>query len=398
MQLSTYIVRGVNRNQAKPLAWRLVQRRHWWRLRTFLNSAEGKNQVLSSLVSLDSDMGEKKENILHMACRKRAPLYILERLCEIQAMLAVETNAQGQTALHIAVAAQASSSVVEYLLQTNPAATFVRDDDSRTPLHLACMGAMSGEYYDDPMLWIAYSPDFATVRLLCDANPHMANEEDAEGMTPIEHALVSNAHASIVHYLRHVSAAAMKQEQKKQRLQNLRQKQEVIKQNAESQLSEIAGENSELEKRLDDVASKSETKLNDESKLSECTDKSIALEDHLDDLSSNLGVSATQRQRETKPYDTVQRNTESKLSECTGKDMALEKRYEVIISSLRSSSASQGQSGTKLSELIRQNAESDLSKISGEVRLDSIASAIRRASSSQRQSAPKLVSSVSRAA
>lgn len=219
-------------------------------------------QVSNSLLSRRSYADEKRENFLHLACRKHAPLDVLKKLCDIQPMLLVEKNKQGQTALHIAVLVGSAPSIVAYLLNQNPTATFVQDNESRTPLHIACLNTV-----DDPMIRWAYAPVMETVHLLCEANPRMANEEDVDGMTPVDLALVSGASEDVVSYLRHKSANELEKRRIGRQLQKLHKQQVAI--------GIVANESSQGSR------------------------KDIALESSLSELASTIRVAASQSQSQS---------------------------------------------------------------------------------------------------
>ena len=96
----------------------------------------------------------------------------------------------GRTPLHVAAAARGACAVdpivIKLLGNLDPTTCSALDERGRTPLHLACESSRDGP------------PSYGAVRALLSESILPASIEDDDGMSPLEHAILSNASAEVV--------------------------------------------------------------------------------------------------------------------------------------------------------------------------------------------------------
>uniref|UniRef100_A0A7S4JRL5 Uncharacterized protein n=1 Tax=Odontella aurita TaxID=265563 RepID=A0A7S4JRL5_9STRA len=195
------------------------------------------NHQFSAEISIvGRDLGlndEDDENVLHKACSNSAPVEVVRAICEICPDLAVETDPQSRSALHLACANVSSPSftaaaageeqhpaeVIRYLLLFNGGSAFERDEEGMLPLHLACRrppqvlfkkqgrraswsgglsagGGAAGDISSADPFSSASRPlarriSLMAVRFLFDVHPLGINDEDENGLIPADHVLMA---------------------------------------------------------------------------------------------------------------------------------------------------------------------------------------------------------------
>ena len=115
-----------------------------------------------------------------------------------------------RTPLHVAAGTRASAEVIELLAMAHPAACSAQDDDGKTPLHLACHD--SCELFEEDGIHNTVSENnnsrttsYEVVRALVRANPLCAPIEDMDGMSALEHAILSEAPIKVVKLLQYAT-------------------------------------------------------------------------------------------------------------------------------------------------------------------------------------------------
>ena len=113
----------------------------------------------------------------------------------------------GRLPLHVAAGCRCSHPAVRVLVDRHPAACLVRDDDGRTPLILACDAGcelFEGDAPADVSSAAAKgSPCLDVVRALSTC-VRCVPLEDRDGMSALEHAIVSGADMRVVRTLQHL--------------------------------------------------------------------------------------------------------------------------------------------------------------------------------------------------
>mmetsp|Transcript_41462 Transcript_41462/g.125557 ORF Transcript_41462/g.125557 Transcript_41462/m.125557 type:complete len:442 (-) Transcript_41462:133-1458(-) len=212
----------------------LIDRRKWSRLRKFLETPEGREQVQSSchdegagdandsLVTTDEVLPADKRKqdyttydgtALHHAVSRGAPLEVVRSMYFACPSIRAEVDSKRRTALHVAAASHsAKDDVVGYLIALSGRESIVagRDVDGRTPLHLACMDRSplydcDGEQREassttkgrrfskgdrDVKEKKARKLSPSIIRALCKASPADVIAGDDSGLTPIDYALM----------------------------------------------------------------------------------------------------------------------------------------------------------------------------------------------------------------
>ena len=112
-----------------------------------------------------------------------------------------QSDVLGRLPLHIATGCRCSSPTVRILVDLHPDACLARDDDGKTPLILACDAEC--ELFEGDDLRTRGPPSFDVVRILvrCVRSVPL---EDSDGMSALEHAIISDAPLKVVQMLQYV--------------------------------------------------------------------------------------------------------------------------------------------------------------------------------------------------
>ena len=154
----------------------------------------------SSHEEADASVSPQAASPLHLALQYRAPLAVLVALltiCEHKLGLQVPeecVDANGQTPLHVAVAAGCEEDIVHRLLGgTNllmPAV--VHDAQARTPLHVACCAPppvkRKGSFFGANTAAMEVWHKRRAVTVLLEHYPEAACLQDVHGQTPLDYA------------------------------------------------------------------------------------------------------------------------------------------------------------------------------------------------------------------
>lgn len=119
----------------------------------------------------DEDSGVWRRLALHLACRYRAPVGLVEVLLDAYPQAATTPDPScGSLPIHLACQHRASYRVMKSLLVSAPTSTKAVDNRGRLPLHQAVMA----------------KANYAVVELLVEADPSSSLAVDDENKTPLE--------------------------------------------------------------------------------------------------------------------------------------------------------------------------------------------------------------------
>ncbi len=115
----------------------------------------------------------------------------------------------------MAAGSKASASLVRLIAHACPTACDVQDEEGKTPLHFACDSACvlfedqrdENDASDQPS-----SPNHDSIKALLSCSIHAATLEDDEEMTPLEHAIMSDASLKTVKLLQSATSKGAKME------------------------------------------------------------------------------------------------------------------------------------------------------------------------------------------
>ena len=168
----------------------LIARRKWNRLRSLLNSADFEVYAKNS-----------SRDILHILYASNPPLDIVTDLLGLCGSRVTEIDSTGRTPLHMATASGAPLEVVEPLISMYPSAAGIPDNRGETPLMLASAHGKGA--------------DKSLVKALIRASPHTVIDEDDEGLSALEYALLSEVPRDIFRMLQKSCAKERKRRDEK---------------------------------------------------------------------------------------------------------------------------------------------------------------------------------------
>jgi len=145
--------------------------------------------------------------LLHAVVKCDPPQELVLDMIEICPDLLSARDCLGRTPLHVAAGSAADPRLIKILAHVCLAACDVQDVDGKTPLHFACDS--SSVLFED-----VHNNESATPRPPChDAICALLSEslaaatiEDADEMSPLEHAIMSNASLKTVKLLQNAAA------------------------------------------------------------------------------------------------------------------------------------------------------------------------------------------------
>ena len=122
--------------------------------------------------------------------------------------LTAVTDCLKRTPLHVAAGCKASASLIKLIARAYPAACVVQDEEGKTPLHLACDSSCvlfedqnDDDDENDASTSNQESPNHKSIVALLSISLHATTLEDEEEMSPLEHAIMSNASLKTVKLL-----------------------------------------------------------------------------------------------------------------------------------------------------------------------------------------------------
>lgn len=151
---------------------RLIERRDW-------NSICGRASQRSGEAAAPRDVGDGEGGLLplHRACAAgssggSAPRHAIESLLKAYPTGAKTVSEKGDLPLHIACKQRASLDVVQVLMEAYPLGASTRDDRGRLPVHLACISGTT----------------ISILEALLRASPGTSEMTDGAGRTPLMYA------------------------------------------------------------------------------------------------------------------------------------------------------------------------------------------------------------------
>ena len=141
--------------------------------------------------------------------------------------LTAVTDCLKRTPLHVAAGCKASASLIKLIARAYPAACVVQDAEGKTPLHFACDSSclLFEDQNDDvdendASTSNQESPNHKSIVALLSISLHAATLEDDEEMSPLEHAIMSNASLKTVKLLQAATRKAHIQMEKEKETQS----------------------------------------------------------------------------------------------------------------------------------------------------------------------------------
>jgi ankyrin repeat protein len=139
--------------------------------------------------------------LLHAAARYDAPLAIVSRMIELCPHMTSAQDCLGRTPLHVAAAGvgsgATSSNLLKLIAHADPAVCDVQDEEMKTPLHIACDNScvLFEEDHDecDGADLPPPPPCHMSVKTLLACSLRPVTLQDAEGKSPLQYAVASNA-------------------------------------------------------------------------------------------------------------------------------------------------------------------------------------------------------------
>ena len=144
--------------------------------------------------------------LLHAAVKCDPPLELVLDMIKICPELTAARDCLGRTPLHVAAGSAAAPSLIKILVHACPAACDAQDADGKTPLHFAC-DSSSVLFADDKEESSPPKPPcHDVICALLSGSLAAATIEDVDEMTPLEHAIMSNASLRTTKLLQAASA------------------------------------------------------------------------------------------------------------------------------------------------------------------------------------------------
>ena len=179
--------------------------RDWETFRSDLVSRPTSFRHIASAVSACSQLNGM--TLLHAAVRHDPPLDIVAKMIEICPHMTASKDCLGRTPLHVAAGSGCSAALLHMIARAHPAACDAQDEEGKTPLHFVCDSScvLFEDDLDNDKNNNGGTPrqppkHDAVSTLLCHSSI-AATLEDDEGMSPLEHAIMSHASLTTVKLL-----------------------------------------------------------------------------------------------------------------------------------------------------------------------------------------------------
>lgn len=149
--------------------------------------------------------------MLHAAVRYNPPLDIVVQMIKICPDMSATEDCLNRTPLHVAAGSRASASLIELLAYACPSACDIQDVEGKTPLHHACDSScvlFEEDHDTDDGVTSARPLNHKAIAALLLYSTHAVTVEDEEEMSPLEHAIMSDASMATVILLQRVTRQA----------------------------------------------------------------------------------------------------------------------------------------------------------------------------------------------
>ena len=184
----------------------LLVRRDWDALRSTVLSDPALFRNICSAIAATSEFNGM--TLLHAAIRFNPPLDIVAQMLCLRPHMTASTDCLNRTPLHVAAGCKASTSLIKLIARAYPAACVAQDEEGKTPLHLACDSScvlfedqIDVDENDASTSSSQEPPNHESIVALLSISLHAATIEDVEEMSPLEHAIMSNASLKTVKLL-----------------------------------------------------------------------------------------------------------------------------------------------------------------------------------------------------
>ena len=186
---------------------KLLIRRDWDTLRSTVLSDPALFRNICSAIAACSELNGM--TILHAALRFNPPLDIVAQMIRICPYLTAATDCLKRTPLHVAAGCKASATLIKRIARSYPVACVVQDAEGKTPLHLACDSSCvlfedQNDNVDENDASTSNQEsalNHKSIIALLSISLHATTLEDDEEMSPLEHAIMSNASLKTVKLL-----------------------------------------------------------------------------------------------------------------------------------------------------------------------------------------------------
>ena len=130
------------------------------------------------------------------------------------------TDCLNRTPLHVAAGCKASATLIKRIARSYPVACVIQDAEGKTPLHLACDSScvlfedqidVTDENGTSTSSSNREPPNHESIAALLSISLHAATLEDDDEMSPLEHAIMSNASLETILMLQAATRKAHKQ-------------------------------------------------------------------------------------------------------------------------------------------------------------------------------------------
>ena len=191
----------------------LLALQDWETLRSTVLSDPTLFRNIASTISACSELNGM--TILHAAVRYNPPLDMVAQIIRLCPQMTAARDCLGWTPLHVAAGSKTSASLIKLIALACPAACDVQDEEGKTPLHFACDSSCvlfkdhNHNNDENDASTSNQPPNHESIRALLSYSIHAATLEDDEEMTPLEHAIMSDASLKTVKLLQHATSKGM---------------------------------------------------------------------------------------------------------------------------------------------------------------------------------------------